>query len=59
MAKITIRVLALAGLLALVGCAKVHEPWVTDENQLAGERARASSELKDLRDRLASSQIDR
>ena len=46
-------------LVMLLGCSPIQEPWVTSDDQLADERSRSANEVKDLRDRLATSQIDR
>lgn len=52
------RIAFVAAALLLTSCAKISEPWVPG-NQLSDERDRTVQEAKQLRDRLATSQIDR
>ena len=53
--------LLLAALAAatVVNCSRIHEPWVPSENTLKEERARAPEQQQNLRERLATGQIDR
>lgn len=45
--------------LALMGCSRIHEPWVSSDEQLRQERSRSLVQQDQLRDRLMTSQIDR
>ena len=52
------RIALVALSLLLLSCTKISEPWVRGD-QYADERDRSAQEMKQLRDRLATSQIDR
>ncbi len=51
--------LLTAALLLTAGCSGVQDPWVSGDQQLSEERARSAQQAKDLRERLASVQVDR
>jgi hypothetical protein len=44
--------LVAAGVMAITGCSRVHEPWVQAEDQLKAERERSSEQQRELRQRL-------
>lgn len=46
-------------MLAMMGCSRIHEPWVSSDEQFQQERARSLVQQDQLRDRLITSQIDR
>ncbi len=46
-------------LVGAVGCARVHEPWVSSKGQWSQERARSPDQQVELRSRLANTQVDR
>ncbi len=45
--------------LMSAGCSQVREPWVSSDEQLAGERSRSAEQAQLLRDRLVAGQNDR
>jgi hypothetical protein len=50
------------GLLAVmlaVGCSRIHEPWVQDNDRLLQERARPPEQIQELQHRLLAVQTDR
>ena len=50
------------GLLAVmlaVGCSRIHEPWVQDNDRLLQERARSADQMQALQNRLLAVQTDR
>jgi hypothetical protein len=50
------------GLLAVmlaVGCNRIHEPWVQDNDRLLQERARSAEQMQALQHRLLAVQTDR
>jgi len=49
----------LVALLLMAGCARVHEPWIRDKDQLAQERSRTDEAQQTLRHRLLWVQTDR
>lgn len=46
-------------LLALTGCDWIGDPWVSDEDELAEERARSAEMTDQLIDRAERGQTDR
>jgi hypothetical protein len=48
-----------AALAALLNCSPIQEPWVRSGDHLQNERMRSSDQQTELRNRMATSQIDR
>jgi len=51
--------LILSAAMLTVGCSRIHEPWVQDEQRLAEERARPPEQIQELQHRLLAVQTDR
>ncbi len=52
MSKLTYLLLVALGVVTLAGCAKVHEPWVSSDDQYKQERTRTPEQQAALRQRL-------
>jgi uncharacterized protein YcfL len=51
--------IGLLALLLAVGCSRIHEPWVQDNDRLVQERARPAEQIQALQHRLLTVQTDR
>ena len=56
----TLGILIIAAFLAApLNCSPIQEPWVRSGDHLQKERARSFDQQTELRNRLATSQVDR
>ena len=51
--------IGLLVVMLAVGCSRIHEPWVQDNDRLLQERARSADQMQALQNRLLAVQTDR